>query len=169
MEDDVELEFQRAWIESAGREGTDDGSAAIDVKEFVAVPLRNHELAVDGEQQSDTCGGIAGLKPIEFGSAKDDTRHMWRDHFRPPDMEATKRRRFPADSRLTHRRTLTARQPCRLLVLDPVGLVCPHCEFDTVSGFEFGHEARKVGLDGAQADVKVVPDFGIRSAPRNGK
>jgi hypothetical protein len=35
--------------------------------------------------------------------------------------------------------------------------------FARVSGAEFGHEAREVGLDGAEADVQVVSDLGVGS------
>ena len=41
-------------------------------------------------------------------------------------------------------------------------LVGPHGEFDSVSGFELGHQARNVELDGAHADVEYLADFGVR-------
>ena len=45
--------------------------------------------------------------------------------------------------------------------LDAARLVGPHGDLDAVPGAELSHEAREVGLGGAEADVELVGNLGI--------
>ena len=48
--------------------------------------------------------------------------------------------------------------------MDPVRLVCPHCDLDSVASADLAHNAAEVGLHRAETHVELVGDLRVGSA-----